>query len=299
MRKFFALLLLVVVASISQAAYTPSSTTTYTLADGVVYKKYIYNSLYGGYQEIFVLEVDLSKEDVQVGIGIAQNNKRASTSSMGARYGAIAAVNLGFFNMATPSNAVGLVKSEGRYYKSFNGTISSYTEGYFWVSGKRAGVATPSKFNAGMAENIRWGYPILVQKGVTYPALSAVTSDSSGIILSRRSRTAIGVNSTRQKLYMVVVDEGGSDRAVTCKELADYMINLGCYEAWNADGGGSSTMWTSQYGLMNRPAGGTYQRPVYDILYVRAPRMTTPENNASNPTNPGSGTLPLAPKGQR
>ena len=31
-------------------AYTPTSSVTYNLADGVVYHKYTYSSLYGGYQ---------------------------------------------------------------------------------------------------------------------------------------------------------------------------------------------------------------------------------------------------------
>jgi len=89
----------------------------------------------------------------------------------------------------------------------------------------------------------------------------------------------------------VVVDESGTRYAVTCKELADYMINLGCYEAINLDGGGSSTMWTGAYGLMNRPQNGTYQRPVYDVLYVRSRRERHPETDTANPAKPTPGGM--------
>ena len=298
MKKFLLLFLCVLAGSLF-AAYTPTTTTTYKLTDGVTYNKYTYASLYGGYQEIYVLEVDLSKDNLEVAIGLCVNNLRESTASLGNRYGALAAVNLGFFDMATPTNAVGLVKAQGRYFKSNNGTLSSYTEGYFWVHNKYAGVAVPKKFNAGMADNIRWGYPVLVQQGKVYNELLKVTSDSSGIILSRRARTALGVSSTRQKLYMVVVDEYSGRHAVTCKELADYMISLGCYEAFNADGGGSSTMWTKAYGRMNKPQGGTYQRPVGDILFVRERKITTNETQTGNPPMPNPGTPILTPKDER
>ncbi len=296
MRSFKVLLLgvlTVLFAGIGLFAYTPTTTTTYNLADGVVYHKYTYSSLYGGYQEIFVLEIDLTKENLEVGIGVCPNNLLKNTQTQGKSNGAIAAVNFGFFAMtgSKPSTAVGLLKSEGKWLKAGSGTYSLYSEGYFWASGQYAGVVPPEKFSVGMADNLRWSYPMLVWQGAIYKPLADVTSDSSGIILSRRSRTAVGVTSTRQKLFVVVVDESGSRHAVTCKELADYMISLGCYEAINMDGGGSSTMWTSAYGLMNRPQTGTYQRPVYDIMFVRNRQAARPETDYFNPSKPNAGNM--------
>ncbi len=274
-------------------AYTPTTAATYNLADGVVYHKYTYNSLYGGYQEIFVLEIDLTKENLEVGIGVCKNNLLTNVQTQGKNNGAIAAVNFGFAEMtgSAPSTAVGLLKARGKWYKSNGGIYSVYSEGYFWATGQRAGVVPPEKFSVGMADNLRWCYPMLVWQGAVYKPMADVTSDPSGIIVSRRSRTAVGVTSTRQKLFVVVVDERGSRYAVTCKELADYMISIGCYEALNMDGGGSSTMWTSAYGLMNRPQNGTYQRPVYDILFVRNRQAATPETDTSNPSKPSPGSM--------
>ena len=49
--------------------------------------------------------------------------------------------------------------------------------------------------------------------------------------------------------------------------MAQVMINLGCTEAINLDGGGSSQMAVSNQ-LINRPGGGTNQRPVTSFLAV-------------------------------
>lgn len=299
MKRFLVLFVLLCVGVTVSAAYTPTTASVYELADGVTYYRYTFSSLYGGYQDVYITEVDLSNDNLEVGIGICQDNNRQNTAALGAKYGAIAAINLGFFSMTTPSNAVGLLKYQGNFHKANVGYTDVATEGYFWVHGNYAGVVTPAKYTANMADNIRFGYPVLVQNGEVYDKLAATTSDSSGIILSRRSRTAVGVTIDRQTLYMVVFDEYGSRYAVTCKELADFMISIGCYEAFNADGGGSSTMWNSQLGLVNTPENGTYQRTIYDILYVREKAISTPETNTSNAESPYAGTPSLTTKSDR
>ncbi|MGE4300603.1 MAG: phosphodiester glycosidase family protein [Victivallaceae bacterium] len=285
------------------AAYAPTTSTTYKLADGLVYNKYTYSSLYGGYQEIYVLEIDLSKSELEVGIGVCKDNMLTNTMQQGKALGALAAVNGGFAEMTgtQPSTPVGLLVAQGKTYRGYVGYYSTYTEGVLWIHGQRAGVVVPKVgFSLGMADNMCWCYPVLMQQGVIYPELLKITSDPSGVTLSRRSRTAAGVTSSRQKMYVVVVDELGTRYGVTCKELADYMLSLGCYEAINLDGGGSSTMWTGAYGLMNRPQNGTYQRPVYDVLYVRNRQKSYPETATSNPEKPTPGTMTqYTPKGGR
>jgi exopolysaccharide biosynthesis protein len=53
---------------------------------------------------------------------------------------------------------------------------------------------------------------------------------------------------------------------MTLNELADYMSDLGCVEAMNLDGGGSSTLWYDGK-VQNRPCDG-YERPVANSLVV-------------------------------
>jgi exopolysaccharide biosynthesis protein len=82
----------------------------------------------------------------------------------------------------------------------------------------------------------------------------------------RAPRTAIGWN--KDSIYLVVVD--GRQRSLSVgmslPELADYMAHLGCEEAMNLDGGGSTTFWI--YGsVQNSPSEGK-ERPAANALLL-------------------------------
>ena len=298
-----AALLLSAAVPLSAAIPTPDSSEAYNLAPGVDYLKVEYNSLYGGTQRIYILQVDLSNPEIEVGIGVCPDGVRKNTATMGALYDGIAAVNLGFFGMSTsPSVPVGLLKAQGKIYNSFSSSGNDPAVGYFWVAGDRAGIATSDKLSLGLGTDIRYGYPILLQQGQIWHAIDPYEGGDPSLVNGIHERTAIGVTSSRQTLYMVVFDRNdstASPRGVSCRNLADFMQKLGCYEAWNGDGGGSSTMWTKEFGRMNYPSGGTWQRPVHDILFVRYTQVLTPEDSG-NPSSPSDHLdMGLTPKSRR
>lgn len=82
----------------------------------------------------------------------------------------------------------------------------------------------------------------------------------------RHPRTAVGWNKTN--LFLVEVD--GRQRrlsvGMTFPELAAYMAQLGCENALNLDGGGSSTMWVNGV-VINSPSEGQ-ERPAPNALVV-------------------------------
>lgn len=82
----------------------------------------------------------------------------------------------------------------------------------------------------------------------------------------RHPRSAIGWND--RWLYLVEVDgrQGGLSVGMTFPELAAYLVRLGCREAVNLDGGGSSTLWLLGR-VMNSPSDGM-ERPVANGLVV-------------------------------
>jgi hypothetical protein len=117
------------------------------------------------------------------------------------------------------------------------------------------------------------GGPVLVKGGEV-----RVTYDEEGFFgpsgvdgFNGRSRTAVGVTADH-KLIMLVADQpvrvqGFWSEGYRLAELAQLMIDLGCVEALNLDGGGSSTMAVGNK-LINRPKGQTSQRAVPTILAV-------------------------------
>ena len=89
-------------------------------------------------------------------------------------------------------------------------------------------------------------------------------------LVANNPRTAVGYNSLNQ-LVMLVVD-GRSTISAGCisKELADIMKNVGCTEAMNFDGGGSSTMYAGpMLGVLNRTSDGK-ERSVTNGLFLVA-----------------------------
>jgi exopolysaccharide biosynthesis protein len=111
------------------------------------------------------------------------------------------------------------------------------------------------------------GVGVLVRGG----AVVADHSDQKvrqGFITDRHPRTAVGIR--KDGTWVLVVADGRqpelSKGGMTLAEVADFMKSLGCHEAINLDGGGSSTMWY-QGRVLNSPSDGR-ERPVSDAILV-------------------------------
>ncbi|MEY2428719.1 MAG: hypothetical protein QOJ40_1604 [Verrucomicrobiota bacterium] len=85
-------------------------------------------------------------------------------------------------------------------------------------------------------------------------------------LLPRHPRTALGFNS--HYLFLVEVDGRQKELSVgmTVAELASFMKNLGCNEAMNLDGGGSSTFWLNGK-VMNSPS-DKHERGLANALVI-------------------------------
>jgi len=85
-------------------------------------------------------------------------------------------------------------------------------------------------------------------------------------------RTAVGLNASGTRLIVLVVDgrKPGVAVGMSYDELAAEMLRLGCQEALNLDGGGSSVMAVRATGMMrilNAPTDGT-ERAVANVLGI-------------------------------
>ena len=87
-------------------------------------------------------------------------------------------------------------------------------------------------------------------------------------IQGEQPRTAIGIIDNNH--FIVIVVDGRSEgysRGMTLPELAEVFRNLGCTDAYNLDGGGSSTMyWQGE--VVNNPLGKNKERGTSDILFL-------------------------------
>jgi len=215
-----------------------------------------------GSQVIHVLQVDLCAPGVSVRATGASERAR-TVGSYGMLVGAQAAVNGGFYNTRNLAQTDGFVLHNG---VAWGGTDHNYT-GPVAFGAERVELLAHELVQgpqSWMREAVS-GHPTLVQAGQR--------RDNSGdtSLCPRNPRTAVGLSADRRTLYLAVVD-GRSPPArvgMTCNELAAFMQGLGSHWALNLDGGGSSTMWTANGGVLNRPSDGT-SRTVSNHLAVYA-----------------------------
>lgn len=236
--------------------------TTTSLAAGVVQRSKTYTSLYGGKQSVNVLEIDFSTPGLRVQ-PLKPSSGCSTVSSLGSGFGALAAINGGFFDGSCGS--LSMIK--------INNTVSATNPGYkpprttFGYDRETKGlfISAIASTNAWAAvDDALGGGPNLVSSGAVNVTLSAEGFDSS--YANKNPRTALGYAGT--KLLLVTVDgRTSAGVGMTLDELAQYMIALGCSNAMNLDGGGSTTMWTSAGGVQNTPSDGS-QRPVTSALGV-------------------------------
>ncbi|RHW40191.1 hypothetical protein D1B33_03685 [Lysinibacillus yapensis] len=113
------------------------------------------------------------------------------------------------------------------------------------------------------AEYIIAAGPLLVKDGRTNISMS----NSSLFASSRSPRTAVAVDSTGKRVFLVTVDgrQDGYSNGATLPDLASYLISMGANNAINLDGGGSTTMVVREPGgyyptLVNRPSDGSERR---------------------------------------
>lgn len=84
---------------------------------------------------------------------------------------------------------------------------------------------------------------------------------------NRHPRTCIGI--TEESILFITID-GRSDSAagMTLFELQDYLHGLGCIDAINLDGGGSTTMWIKEKGIVNTPSDQKGERAVANAILI-------------------------------
>src|SRR5690606_23184981 len=105
------------------------------------------------------------------------------------------------------------------------------------------------------------GHPRMIINGVVD------MNPDDALVFNRHPRTAVGINQDTSKLYIIVVDgRQVTSAGMTLFELADYMLSIGCYNAMNLDGGGSSTM-VVRGEIENSPSDGI-ERDVANALMV-------------------------------
>lgn len=196
------------------------------------------------------------------GTNIIQN-----TSTIASDHNALFAINGDYYGFRSD----GVVIRNGTVYRDEpariglamfrDGTLKSYDE---------EETSTDDLLAQGVTNAFSFG-PALVKNGEIAGDFSHVEIDKNfgnRSIQNSNPRTGIGMISPNHFLFIVVDGRStGYSRGMTLTEFADLFKKLGATEAYNLDGGGSSTMYFMGR-VVNNPLGKGSERGVSDIIYI-------------------------------
>lgn len=165
----------------------------------------------------------------------------------------------GQLSPVTPKNGIQVVVSNDKIINITKSRVQIPKDGYVIVGPMSS--LSKLKMNEKISLDIKtlpdWenvnhiisGGPYLVKDGKVYVDIQDQKLLSIG---GRNPRTAIGY--TKDNHFIIVTADGreGSSIGLTLKELAYYMQKIGCINAMNLDGGGSTVMYVKGY-IANKP----------------------------------------------
>ncbi|XVJ65554.1 MAG: phosphodiester glycosidase family protein [Lacibacter sp.] len=112
------------------------------------------------------------------------------------------------------------------------------------------------------------GGPVLVQDGKPFITNNQEAMFSGKAIDDRHPRTAMGYTADGKWIILAVQGRfNGIAEGASLKHLADILVSLGCVEALNLDGGGSSCLLVNGKETI-QPSDKTGQRPVPGVFLI-------------------------------
>ncbi len=276
-----------VVASLEHGNYAKFKWTSKEIEPGIIWKSFIgYTEIFKSNQSINIIEIDLNKTDKK--LTFTHNyikNKWLPLNSLAKRCNAIVAINGGY---SDNENTV----DEKRFYTHFRSEGINYqtiqipythrcywkNEGCLYITKKgQVGIEFGNKayFESIKAPYVLSSSPILIKNGIPIGKYflpnnisdKPLTTDSLNLLDYenpyrhqgiRHPRSAIGIK--KQNIIIMVAIDGRADQAqgMTAAELTTLLFDyLGCKEALNLDGGGSTSMYIEKEkpnGIVNYPA---------------------------------------------
>ena len=220
----------------------------------------------------FVADVVLS-DATQLQSAFANNsfgtNIIAYTSEIAAENNAVFAINGDYYGFRED----GIVIRNGAIYRDIPARIglAFYKDGSMKIYDETRTTAQ-QLLDAGVWNTLSFG-PALLEDSVIASNLNNVEIDTNfgnHSIQGANPRTGIGIIDENHFVFIVVDGRStGYSKGVTLTEFAQIFKDLGCTDAYNIDGGGSSTMYFMGR-VVNNPLGKNKERGTSDILFLGA-----------------------------
>ena len=265
--------------------YSVFSTTSSTLAPGITEVEKRATTADNKQIVYFLATADVSRDDVKVCANykdhdasawgmqrVSEQMQAAETAHSDEKdsaayipnFKSIVGINADFYNMST-GEPTGLLVMDGKQYHALGneGFFAILDDGSAVIGDSQSDFDTyKSRIKEAVGANAR-----LVKDG------KSVVGEDSSYTSNRVSRTCVGITYDGKVVFMVLdgrqepYSAGGSPQ-----EIAQIMLDAGCVDAVNLDGGGSSTFAAKTEGsdkisVVNSPSDG-YERSVSSSLLI-------------------------------
>ena len=232
--------------------------------DSFYLSQVVTDSLFNSKQKIHLLSIK-NNSSYLIDIGYSESTL-LKTSDLAKNNNAIAAINGSFFDIENGNSITYLEKNDVIINKTkksnslINGIIvlsknndleiTKFKNDRFYKKSKKEKFAISSG-------------PLLIKNLV----LQKLPSKS--FTITRHPRTCL---CKKEDAIIFIVIDGRNKNAngMNLFETQKYLSSLGCIDAINLDGGGSSTMWTKEMGVINTPSDESEQRKVSNILLLKS-----------------------------
>ena len=186
-----------------------------------------------------------------------------TTSDMAANNNAVLAINGDYYG----ARQSGYVIRNGKLYRDTSGNRDALViqkNGEFkFVS--ESETSASELLQDGALQAFSFG-PVLLNNG----EISVGENDEVGMAMVSNPRTAIGYLGNNHYVFVVSDGRTSESAGLSLYELASFMKELGVKDAYNLDGGGSSTMVFKREIINNPTTSGRSgeERAVSDIVYI-------------------------------
>ena len=254
------LLALLAIAATAQqksdyAALLQSTDWHWQTRDGVTYGRAVFSDLYGNPQALSIAKYAQGAASTELYI---KEGSKQGTNGLAAEAGATAAINGSYFNMSNNTSTTALwvggkeiAKTSAEEFARCNGIVG-FKNGTFTLE--------PYSSSTTAAQLAAWGrkYDSFIATGpILRRAGQSMDPNVGGEgFYGPHPRTMLG-KCADGTVYMVVA-EGRLDGAAgfSLANLLSLAEDLDMTDAINLDGGGSSTLWVTGAGVVNRLSGG-------------------------------------------
>lgn len=239
--------------------------------DSIYFSQIVTDTLFDSQQRISMLILDVEALH-KYSIDFAhQKSVLLKTSQIAESRDALAAINGSFFDMDKGGSVTYLERNDSVISRTrsselkwavpdslVNGALVLNKNNILEIEAAREEEAYESSFSEAF---VMISGPLLIDNSI------AQRLPDMNFANKRHPRTCVGI--TGESVLFITFD-GRSEQAegMNLMEVQEFLLDMGCTDAINLDGGGSTCMWTYDRGVVNSPSDKTGERPVANAILI-------------------------------